>query len=390
MKMIRFTGLALIGALASTIQAQSYKVLVNFNDEPSGPVQSGVIAQSRGGYLLSSAPDVGTDSRGVAFRVSTSGALTVLHRFGTGYGVWPAGGLTLVRNGRFYGTNVRGGFYKSGSVFEMTPDGTVKTLHQFVGAADGFPQSPPIQSLSGDFYGTTSGGDLGHPGTVYKMDSSGNYTILHTFTGPDGSTPMGPLVQATDYWFYGTTLYGGIYGAGTIFRISHTGEFEVLFNFDGLNGSNGGFPEAGLIQGNDGNLYGVAPLGGTYGQGVIFRMTPTHQFAILHAFTGGSDGSIPIGNVVQATDGYLYGTNTNGGVSGGGVLFRISTTGAVTALHDFDPSTGSTPVALIQHTNGFLYGDTNKGGTYGRACFTATISASLRLLLICPVMAEWP
>jgi uncharacterized repeat protein (TIGR03803 family) len=283
--------------------------------------------------------------------------------------LWPVGGLTLGRNGRFYGTTVRGGTNKSGTIFEMTPDGIVKILHEFAGAADGFPQAPPIQSLYGDFYGTTSGGGLAYPGTVYKIDSSGNFTLLHTFTGPDGSTPMGPLVQATNYWFYGTTLYGGLHDAGTIFRISQSGEFEVLFNFDGLNGSYGGYPEAGLIQANDGNFYGVAPLGGAYDQGVIFRMTPTHQLTILHAFTGGSDGLTPIGGLVQATDGYLYGTNNNGGAFGGGVLFRSTTTGAVKVLHDFDPSTGSTPVALIQHTNGFLYGDTNTGGNYGRGVF---------------------
>jgi uncharacterized repeat protein (TIGR03803 family) len=369
MRIIRLAGLALIGALSTTIHAQSYKVLVNFNGEPSNPEWSGIIAQSRGGNLLSCAPDLATDSRGVAFKVATSGALTVLHEFGTGYGAWPVGGLTLSRNGRFYGTNTRGGTYNSGSIFEMTPDGIVKTLHEFMGGSEGGPQAPPIQSLYGDFYGTTSGEDLAHPGTVYKIDSSGTYTLLHTFIGPDGSTPMGPLVQATDYWFYGTTLYGGIYDAGTIFRISQSGEFETLFNFDGLNGSNGAYPEAGLIQASDGNLYGVAPLGGAHGQGVIFRMTPKHEVTIIHAFTGGSDGSTPIGNIVQAADGYLYGTNSSGGASGGGVLFRSTTTGTVTALHDFDPSTGSTPVALIQHTNGFLYGDTNKGGSSGQGVF---------------------
>ena len=154
MKMIRLTGIAFIGALATTVNAQSYKVLVNFNDVPAVP-ESGIIAQSRGGYLLTTADDFGNDP-GVAFRVTTSGVLTVLHQFGTTDGAAPSGGLTLSRNGRFYGTTEAGGNHGLGTIFEMTPDGVVKTLHEFAGGADGgSPTAPPIQSLYGDFYGTT-------------------------------------------------------------------------------------------------------------------------------------------------------------------------------------------------------------------------------------------
>ena len=150
---------------------------------------------------------------------------------------------------------------------------------------------------------------------------------------------------------------------GRFFRISASGEFEVLFNFDGANGS---VPHAGLIQANDGNFYGVTYRGGEGNQGVVFKMTPMHEVTVLHDFTGGSDGSGPIGRLLQGTDGNLYGTTYYGGTSGGGVLFRISSTGQFTTLHRFEPSTGANPIALIQHTNGFLYGDTFSGGLEGR------------------------
>ena len=75
MKVIRLASLALIWALAAPLHAQSYKVLVNFNGSYS-PQEPGIIAQSRGGYLLSTAPDAAADKPGVAFRVKTSGALS--------------------------------------------------------------------------------------------------------------------------------------------------------------------------------------------------------------------------------------------------------------------------------------------------------------------------
>jgi uncharacterized repeat protein (TIGR03803 family) len=358
MKMIRLIGMAVIWAFAATMHAQSYKVLVNFIEKPSEPIEPGIIAQSRGGYLLTTSPDYQAYDNGTAFRVETSGALTVLHEFDKSDGSLPAGGLTLGRDGRFYGTTVFGGTNNSGTIFQMTPDGIVKTLHEFVGAADGYPEAAPIQSLYGDFYGTTTGNDA-NPGTIYKIDTNGSFTSLHTFTGADGSNPLEPLVQATSFWFYGTTEHGGPNQVGTIFRINSSGDFEVLFNFDYAHGA---YPVA-LIQAIDGNFYGASYLGGQDDQGVVFKMTPTRQVTVLHEFTGGNDGFHPLGNLIQATDGYLYGTAAEGGASGGGVLFRISTSGEFTVLHSFEPSTGSAPMALIQHTNGFLYGDTNTGGT---------------------------
>jgi uncharacterized repeat protein (TIGR03803 family) len=113
----------------------------------------------------------------------------------------------------------------------------------------------------------------------------------------------------------------------------------------------------------------VTLWGGAHELGVVFKLTLSNQFTVLHSFTGGSDGSHPAVGLVQATDGYLYGGTGQGGAFGAGVLFRISTTGEFTVLHAFQASTGSGPVALIQHTNGFLYGDTHSGGSYGQGVF---------------------
>jgi uncharacterized repeat protein (TIGR03803 family) len=364
MKTIQLIGLALVWALGTTIHAQPYKVMVNFNGTYS-PWEAGIIAQSRGGYMLSTAMDAVPDVPGVAFRVSTSGAETVLHQFDTSDGIVPYGGLTLGRDGRFYGTTFNGGLNGNGTIFQMTADGIVKTLHDFGAGDDGFPQAPPIQSLYGDLYGTASGNPT-NLGSVYKIDRNGVFTLLHVFTGADGATPHATLVQATNFWFYGTTMFGGTNGLGTIFRINSSGDFEVLYNFDGAHGS---IPHAGLIQASDGNFYGVTYRGGASDGGVVFKLTPARKVTVLHDFTGGKDGSGPIGRLVQGSDGYLYGTTYSGGDSGAGVLFRISVTGEFAYLYEFQPSTGANPVGLIQHTNGFLYGDTFSGGLEGHGVF---------------------
>ena len=75
------------------------------------------------------------------------------------------------------------------------------------------------------------------------------------------------------------------------------------------------------MEGNDGNFYGAASVGGTNNVGVLFKVSPLGTLTILHNFTGGSDGNNPVGGLVQATDGNLYGTNDLGGASGWGVLF---------------------------------------------------------------------
>ena len=130
-------------------------------------------------------------------------------------------------------------------------------------------------------------------------------------------------------------------------------------NFDGTNGK---LPFAGLIEANDGNFYGVTAHGGSSNKGVLFRMTPDGVLTVLHNFTGGSDGARPMGGLVQASDGNLYGTGKYGGKNGMGVLFRATLTGDVVPLHDFDYLTGAVPGALLQHTNGIVYGTTLDGG----------------------------
>ncbi len=356
-------------ATASTpAHAQTYTVLYNFGSQPGDPTDprySGILAQGRDGYIYSTANDYWTDGLGTAFKMSPSGALTVLHHFtGGADGSQPVSGLTLGTDGNFYGTATADGTYSLGTIFRMTPAGTVTTLYNFRGQADGsIPQAPPIQGFDGSFYGTTTGGSSASDlGSVYRITSSGTFTVLHTFVGIDGANPVAPLVQGIDGAFYGGTSVGGANGDGTIFRITSSGDYQVLVNFDGENGANLYGP---LTQDGDGNFYGVTLQGGSSGPGVAFKMTPGGLLTVLVNITSGNGEGNQVGGLLLATDGNFYGTNTLGG-GDWGVLFKMTPTGAFSVLHYFGATTtGQSPQAtLLQHTNGVLYGTTAVGGFY--------------------------
>jgi uncharacterized repeat protein (TIGR03803 family) len=365
MSKLRLVTIAMVlTAITASVHAQTYSVLYNFGSksgDPTDPRFSGAITQSRDGNLLSTANDAWTDGIGSVFGITPGGTLTVLHRFNGADGQAPQSGLTLGLDGNYYGTTESGGDSGWGTIFKITAHGSLTTLHSFDSVAGGiFPSAPPIQSIGGDFYGTTSGAEQNY-GSVYKITPSGTFTLLHTFARIDGASPYAPLLQGSYGIFYGTTFSGGTHGLGTIFRMNPSGSFAVLFNFDFAHGAN---PYAPLIQGSDGDLYGVTAGGGSQGGGVVFKVTPSGTLTVLYNFTGGGDGKNEIGGLMQATDGNFYGTNNLGGASSWGVLYRITPSGVFTVLHSFEWSTGASPqTTLLQHTNGVLYGDTAVGGT---------------------------
>src|SRR5579862_1907926 len=88
--------------------------------------------------------------------------------------------------------------------------------------------------------------------------------------------------------------------------------------------ADGSQPAAGLIQATDGNFYGTTYYGGASNAGSVFKMTPSGVVTILHSFTDGPDGGYPLAGLIQATDGRLYGTASQGGFSGLGTVYSIT------------------------------------------------------------------
>ena len=353
--------LVFVSMLAHESGAQKLSVIYNFGI--GGPMTPrGSLAQGTDGNLYGTT-DSGGLGVGTIFRLTPSGVLTTVHSFGISDGQKPSGGLTLGTDGNLYGATSAGGKYGFGNVYRITPGGRFSVIHDFSNGTDGaWPQAPPILGSDGNFYGiTTSGGVQGY-GTVYRISRSGSLKTIYAFSFSDGFGSYSALTQGMDGNFYGVTPQGGSQNFGTVFKVTAAGSFNVLHNFDDFNG---GWPYSSLVQGSDGNLYGSTSQGGTdLLAGLLFKITPSGTFAVIHDFTG-SDGSAPVGGMIQATDRKLYGVTGLGGNMNYGTVFA-ATNKQFSVLYYFDSLTGSSPyVTPLQHTNGLLYGSAEGGGTGG-------------------------
>jgi len=252
---------------------------------------------------------------------------------------------------------------------------------QFVWTYGG-PADKLVVASDGRIYGITGGGEYGQ-GQIQRWtpDGGGGYTLerLYSFHGPtDGREPYS-LMQGLDGHFYGTTYLGGAHNAGTVFSFDPAAGLVVLHAFAAS--SFLAVRPYRPIQASDGNLYGTTLYGGASGSGMVYRLTPNGVFTDIHDFGGGPEGVSPPGPLVQASDGFLYGTTTydiaflaapNGdglrpkGVPplGYGSLFRIDTSGVLTVLHHFDPSEAVFSNAeLVEGADGYLYGSAYGGGS---------------------------
>jgi uncharacterized repeat protein (TIGR03803 family) len=290
---------------------------------------------------------------------------------------------------------------------------TVITLYSFClqgGCPSGnFPESAPVQGIDGNFYGTAPNGGANNNaslckigcGTVYKITAAGALTTLYSFCSftncADGFGPIASPVLATDGNFYGTTPYGGtgsncstdftLYGCGTVFKITPKGKLTTIYSFCSLaNCADGASPQASLVQGVDGNLYGTAQFGGANGKGTVFRITPSGTLTTLYSFcavfvVNCNDGAEPGVGLVQATNGNFYGS-TMGGQHNDGTIFEITPAGTLSTLHTFHGAAdGQQPSALRLASDGKLYGTTFAGGAGGSGTvFSMTLSGTFTTL----------
>ncbi len=287
-------------------------------------------------------------------------------------------------DGNFYGTTYSGGDDGNGcvqgcagTVFKITPQGQFTLLYTFVGGGtrpayqNGCnPSGGLVEGPDGYLYGTTFQCGRGPYGVFYKISKTGEFHKLYDFAcgtaNCGGTNPQGKLVLGRDGYFYGTTTSPPAYPQ--IFRISSAGVYTTIKN---LYNTGLGTPQNGMVQASDGNLYGVA-VGG------IYRVTPPFGFAPVYFF-GLSDGR---GNseLIQATDGFLYGA-TYPSPANRGFVFRIALDGTqhqnILALGNL--TTGVVPNALLQASDGNLWGTTYLGGTSGLGFVYATTTSGTLL-----------
>ena len=278
-----------LGAIFRISPGGSYSNLYSFQgltNDGANPT-AGLVMGSDGNFYGTTQKG-GTDDFGTVFRFNTNGTETVLYSFTgpTNDGNQPLTGLVLGRDGNFYGTTffggitniagaTNGGTLGFGTVFRISPGGSYSNLYSFGSTIpDGIFPGSMTQGSDGNFYGNAySGGAFTNRGAVFRITPGGSESLFYSFGSipNDGSNASSGLMLATDGNFYGTTQKGGTNDLGTVFRLSPGGSETILYSF-GSQTNDGTAPLDGVIQGSDGNFYGMTQLGGSLSNGTVFKL----------------------------------------------------------------------------------------------------------------------
>jgi uncharacterized repeat protein (TIGR03803 family) len=388
--------LALFTPLAN---AQDFTVLHTFSGSPDGTNPNPLIRDAEGNmYGSTLAGGNQTDNCfggcGMVYKIDPAGNMTTLYNFAGGpNGAYPAAALALDASGNLYGTTEGLGTFNLSVVFKLTPDGQETSFPAPIGSLN----APVVVDAKGNLYGETAYGgtpncgwdhnELGC-GTLFVMNPDGKATIVHNFTGTDGMYPWSGLVRDSQGNFYGAAVYGGIRdcrasgngqeepGCGTIFKVDTHGKYSVLHTFTGMSDGSG---PLGVIIDSEDNLYGIATGGGDLqgnpaGYGTIFKLdTKTNQFSVVFTRPPNLLGSGAYFAALLARDskGNLYGGDDFGGANNSGCIFRIDTKGNYTNLYSFDVledgknEDGFFVNGVVPGSADDLYGSAYEGGFTG-------------------------
>jgi uncharacterized repeat protein (TIGR03803 family) len=261
-------------------------------------------------------------------------------------------------------------------VFKVTPTGTLTTLWNFAnGTDDSVPVYTTLQGQDSSMYGVSVGQYNGQYGALFKVSASGVFKTLRDFTYANGAYPNLPT-QGTDGNLYGTTQVGGdpTCKCGVVYKATAAGAITVLHAFKGYP-TDGTRPIGVLVQGPDGNFYGTTWRGGTNNYGSVFKITPTGVYTLLYSFnysSGYLDAQQPEAGLTLGTNGSFYGVTSAGGTKNGGAIFKITPAGSESVLYSFcsiSCSNGFNPTTpLVLHTDGKFYGNTS-GNSLGGSVF---------------------
>jgi uncharacterized repeat protein (TIGR03803 family) len=261
---------------------------------------------------------------------------TQVYAFSGPDGAFPMGELTFDGNGNLYGATVSGGPPDAGggTAYKLTPAGELTTLYSFCSepiCADGANPTNGVQlDPSGNVYGTTEDGGESEDGTAFQLAPSGSGWTLNTIYNFSG-------LGAGQYALTGLIVdhMGNLYGGTSdgspnpfVFEFSPSNGswiYNTLYTFTYQSCCGVG---ADLVMDSAGNLYGTTK-GDSEEQvyGTVFKLTPSNGgwvYSDLHDFSGGSDGAYPYSSIVLDSSGNLYGTASEGGAYGHGVVWEIT------------------------------------------------------------------
>lgn len=269
-------------------------------------------------------------------------------------------------DGKLYSTS-GGGVYDDGVIIELDPvTGKISQKVDFNRNVNGF--SPVGLTLAGNgkLYGLTHFNPPGNYGTLFEYDIKAN-TILTkvVFTGQaNGKFPVAHLIAAGNGKLYGLTSGGGDADGGTLYEYDPiVNVFTKKVSFDSINGAN---PIGPLIEANNGKLYGVATYGGNSNLGTLFEYDiATDKLNIKVNFGGSTEGKLPKASMALGKDGALYGIVNKDINSQPAILFKFDpATGIFTKVFDFADLnfTYDCYGPLTVCNNGLIYGTLSSAG----------------------------
>jgi uncharacterized repeat protein (TIGR03803 family) len=416
----------LIFTAYSVAQAATLTTLHSFTGAPDGSLPNGGVVLGPGGVLYGTTMYGGIDCGEGCFRSGTVFSLTPPASPGGSWsesiysfpflraGETPQASVTLSRGGAvLYGTTVFGGdcagIASGGTVFELAPPSAGASWQESVllsacpeSSVDGGPISSPIVGAGGVLYAASIGGAIFSLSPPASAGGQWTESILYTFTGTDVFEPNAVAIGASGA-LYGTTQHSGAASGpnGTVYSLTPPGTpggswtITTLHSFTGSDGD-GANPQAGVLIGSGGVLYGTTAFGGTTaglcssfdinGCGTVYSLIPPGsagggKYTILYRFTGpgNGDGSGPAGGLV-GFNGKLYGNTLRGGTgscsavdAGCGTIFSLTPPASPggawteTVVYSFTGgSDGASPSgSLAFDSNGVLYGTTQAGGASG-------------------------
>jgi len=383
----------------------TFNKILNFTGN-NGSKPHGSLIEASNGKLYGLTREGGIGNSGILFEYTLSqDTVIVKYKFGPANGRYPNGSLMQASNGKLYGLTSRGGTDDKGTIFKYNLSSSVLTkLYDFDNASGGFgPQGSLTEDINGKLYGFakkissyssiiyeydfntgvyTNKTDGGHNGYSFMKTSGGTmyavYIGIFIYTPVDnsitykvssqtyhyGSEPKGRLLKASNGKLYGMTWGGGVNSKGVLFEYDTvTNELIKKLDFDGA--EKGENPMGSLMQASNGKLYGMTWSGGTNDKGVLFEFNVSTNTYTKKTDFNETNGSNPYGGLTETSNGKLYGMTERGGSNSRGVLFEYTPSNNIlTVVFNFADAVGTDPYgSLIQASNGKLYGMTLRGGT---------------------------
>jgi uncharacterized repeat protein (TIGR03803 family) len=272
------------------------------------------LAAGANGNLYGITETGGAQDSGVFYSLTTGGSQQVLYNFCSLAGCADkAAPIVLGGDGNFYGIT-------TSLVFRLTPEGVWSEIYNF-----NFPSTNEGVELIAGTDGNLYGISFSHPfqtiaqASVFRLTTAGVYTALHTFPKLDRVSALTQSASGTLYGVFSGTKSG-------IFQINSAGQFKVLQNT-----AKGAFPPTQLVVGSDGNLYGLIVNSSAYPPypGSVFAVSAQGKTIFSEELNCATVGCQPL-SLMEANDGNFYGLTPVGGTAPhgdtpNGTIFKVAT-----------------------------------------------------------------